>query len=785
MAGERQQTNRDRLPIKLILPRQGSESRVSGGGGPKVPFRTVDAAFRQRLHTQLDSIRTALAPHIERTGSAPVKVRLLRKASAKSHRPDTLFSNKTCPIIGNGALGELYVRATPAGLNALAEQISGNTADKIVKELSCVESIEPISSQERKRGRESLDILKGSPRGQKGFVTRVRLFDFGRSDDQARLVRDFESECREQKLPITSSGYANGTYVYGVECRNASDVDSLASIIGVRSISQMPLIRTIRPQMVNSLPLPQGLPEATSGMDFPVIAVVDSGVSTSLPALESWVIDRRSDVAPEYRNTDHGTFVAGLIIWGATLNPTIPGIDTEPCGVLDLQVLPNTDPAKGDTDVLTEQDFLQSLEEWLKQYANRCKVWNLSLGTNEICSLDEFSALAEQLDKLQEQYSVSFVVSAGNYTSVPLLDFPRTKAQLEQGRITSPADSILAITVGSISHVSYQSNGPKQHQPSSFSRHGAGPNHIIKPDLIHYGGSCSTDFSHVSGVRSVNANGSSEDIGTSYATPLVARTLAQVYHQITPTPSPVMARALLTHHARDPKMGGRVADGEENFYGFGLPAPVPYCLECSPYTSTLVFEDTLRPGYFLEWDDFPYPPSLRRDGRYFGEVWMTVAFAPARGARWGSEYCETHIDAHFGVYQSVKSRSTGNVSSKFKGLVPPEHKNPGELYETYQVEKLRKWSPVRTYHGDMGEKGERGDRWRLKVQLLTRHGIEDEEAFKPQPFALIVTIADPMRTAPVYDEMAKTVRNRFKAENMTLRNAVRVATRAVIPRERR
>src|ERR1035437_5355470 len=41
----------------------------------------------------------------------------------------------------------------------------------------------------------------------------------------------------------------------------------------------------------------------------------------------------------------------------------------------------------------------------------------------------------------------------------------------------------------------------------------------------------------------------------------------------------------------------------------------------------------LRPGYFLEWDDFPYPPSLRRDGKYFGEVWMTVAFAPARDGR--------------------------------------------------------------------------------------------------------------------------------------------------------
>ena len=262
--------------------------------------------------------------------------------------------------------------------------------------------------------------------------------------------------------------------------------------------------------------------------------------------------------------------------------------------------------------------------------------------------------------------------------------------------------------------------------------------------------------------------------GTSFAAPLVSRTLAQIYHQITPIPSPVLARALLTHHARDPRSGQRVPDGEENFFGFGLPAAVPYCLECTPHTATLVFDDVLRPGYFLEWDDFPYPPSLRRDDKYFGEVWMTLAFAPARGARWGTEYCETHINAHLGVYRDRVSRETGEVKQVFTGLVPPEHRNPGMLYETYQVEKLRKWAPVRTYHGRLSDKGERGNRWRLKLQLLTRHGVEDETTFKPQPFSLIITIADPAKKAPVYDEMAQIVRNRFQAQNLAVRPRARV-----------
>jgi hypothetical protein len=460
------------------------------------------------------------------------------------------------------------------------------------------------------------------------------------------------------------------------------------------------------------------------------------------------------------------------------MNPTLIGVDDSPCGVFDLQVIPNYDPARGDTEIITEQEFLQTLETALKQYANKYKVWNLSMGTSEVCSLDEFSPFAEQLDNLQEKYSVSFVISAGNYETLPLLSYPRTDPQLASGRITSPADSILGITVGSIGHVDYPNGGPKRNEPSPFSRHGAGPNYIIKPDVVHYGGSCSIDLINKSGVRSVFESGSAEDLGTSVATPLVSRTLAQIYDRISPTPSPVLARSLLTHHARDPRNGNRVPDGQENFFGFGLPSLPPNCLECNPYSSTLVFEDTLRPGFFLEWDDFPYPPSLRRNGRYFGEIWMTIAFAPARGGRWGTEYCETHVEAHFGVHRYQQSRRSGQRKPVFRGLVPPEHKNPGMLYESYQVMNLRKWAPVRTYHGDLGEKGERGDRWRLYVRLLNRHRDKNSRGSKPQPFSLIITIADPTRTAPVYDEMAQIVHNRFKAENLAVRAAARIrATR--------
>ncbi|TCF96622.1 hypothetical protein BZM26_36585 [Paraburkholderia strydomiana] len=768
----------DRLPIKLILPKQGAERKVLGGGGPPKPFRPVTPEFRSSLANQVEAATSAVAAHISGNGAAPLRVKVLPNAAAKSHRPEELFSDKTCPIVAGGRLGELFIRATSDGLSKLRHLILSNDSEQMVKELSCIESIDAITPSARRKGVSAADILRRAPRRNEGFLTRVSLFDMGSVDDGNAFLKDFKTACDRRGIKIDSRGYSEGSLTFGVQCRDQEDVEALSRLVSVRSISHMPSMRVVRRRSKTAKSMPNLPLRQSSDSDVPVVVVVDSGISANVPSLESWIVGRDQQVPPEYSNTAHGTFVAGLICFGQFLNPTIEGLDDSPCAIFDLQVIPNDDPEYGDTTTLLEQELLQSLEAALQQYSNKYKVWNLSLGSDTVCSLDEFSALAVELDDLQERYKVSFVIAAGNYDTVPLLDYPRSATQLDAGRITSPADSVLGITVGSISHVDFKTQGPRESSPSPFSRHGAGPNYIIKPDVVHFGGSCSIDAAHVHGIRSLSESGVSEQVGTSFAAPLVSRTLAQIYHQITPSPSPVLARALLTHHARDPRSGFRVPDGEENFMGFGLPSPAPYCLECTPHSATLVFEDVLRPGHFLEWDDFPYPPSLKRGDRYFGEVWMTIAFAPSRGARWGTEYCETHVDAHFGVYQQRVARQTGEISQKFVGLVPPEHRNASQLYETFQVEKMRKWAPVRTYYGDMGEKGQRGLRWRLKLQLLSRHGIDRAEISKPQPFALVVTVGDPTRQIPVYDEMARLLHNRFKAENLAVRTAARLRGQA-------
>ena len=776
---EKKQPPSESLHIKIISPRQGSEKKIQAARGKNPqPFREVNSNFRYSLSKRIQTIDNAIDTSIKNIGAAPVRVKLIEKALAKSHRPENLFSIKTCPIIGVGKTGELFIKATHEGLRSIDKTIVESKKEQIIKEISTIETIEPITPADRLNGVSSKDVLVRSPRVKKGFLTKVQLFDFGYEEDQLKLVYDFQKKCREKKIKIERRGYSKTSNYYEATCKTVDEVEYLSKITGVRSIKKMPILKTIRSHSLACEPLPKDLPIPVEKVSaYPIVAVVDTGVTDAIPSLNKWVIGRESTVAPQYRNSWHGTFVAGLLTWSKELNPKLKSIDLTPCSIFDFQVVPNGDVSMGDTDTLSEAQLLQDLEMVLNKHANKIKVWNLSLGSNQVCSLDEFSSFAVELDTLQDKYKVSFVISAGNYETPPLLDYPRKAVEMELGRITAPADSVLGVTVGSIAHCSHAGNGPKKNELSAFSRHGAGPNYIIKPDLVHFGGTCCVECIEKFGIRSIDGGKIGESMGTSFSTPLVSRLLANIYHRITPTPTPVLARALLTHHARDPREGGRVPDTEENFFGFGLPSSLKETLECKPWTSTLIFQDYLRPGYYLEWDDFPYPNCLKKNGRCYGNVWMTIAFNPAKNPKWGTEYCETHIDAHFGVYTNVKNRTTGVVKEKFKGLVPPEHKNVGLLHEKFQVAHMRKWAPVRTYFGCMGPTGQKASRWRLRLQLLARHASNRKDPIKAQPFAIIITIADPDKQAPVYNDMAIQLRSRFESQNVALRATTRVQSR--------
>jgi len=128
------------------------------------------------------------------------------------------------------------------------------------------------------------------------------------------------------------------------------------------------------------------------------------------------------------------------------------------------------------------------------------------------------------------------------------------------------------------------------------------------------------------GIQSIDNLKVGESCGTSFSAPLVSRLLANIYHHITTNPFAGFISGYFDpscERSTDRKSRTR---SRREFSRFWLTVYLEDCLECNSWTSTLVFEDYLRPGYYLEWDNFPYPASLKHNGRYFGDIWMTVAF---------------------------------------------------------------------------------------------------------------------------------------------------------------
>ena len=275
-----------------------------------------------------------------------------------------------------------------------------------------------------------------------------------------------------------------------------------------------------------------------------------------------------------------------------------------------------------------------------------------------------------------------------------------------------------------------------------------------KPDLTHYGGNCKPDFDYTQvGVRSLDGNGQiAEWIGTSFSTPLVTSILANIKSSIKDNTTPCLIRALAVHSAVL-KYNGLTPE-ELRYRGFGIPGELTSILTCSPWEATLIFEPELRAGFHFEKFPFPFPPCLfKGSDKVTGEVIMTLAYDPPIDPNSGSEYCRVNVDASLGTCEI----SDDTKPHKHKVQIHPEPKNKdlSALYEDYQIKHGFKWSPLKVYRRYM-PKGVTGKTWNLRLSMLSRSNYT---VVAPQKVALIVTMRDPHRKFPVYDETINLMRN--------------------------
>ncbi len=739
------------LPVKVIIQQERDITPNRGMGGDKV-FVPITHTFIENITNKFllleNYYKEFFATHINIP--AVGKVTLREDAVAKSHKPSNLF--KDLDIIGAEKFEELYIKVTPQGIRKTVSRIHRPLSKQLESNLSTIENIQPIFN-ESKISLALKNLIKKSKKIEK---LKVKIFNFGNEFDDTAVRRYIADQLNKLGYKPTYYDYGSKLNYFKLENVNIDDIESLSNINGVKKLDIF--YQYSSPNSNINFNLKRFIEPDDLISEDTTIGLIDSGISEK-SILNNYVVERISYVPEEFQNREHGTFVASCFQYGSTLDDVHEN-NKKAFKFIDAIVIPNADASKGPIDFLSQDDFFEIIEELMERYSKDVKIWNLSLGTNQIAEEESISDLGIFCDYIQDKYKVQFIISSGNYgeNGEELREWHPQEGIGELDRITTPADSCRAIVVGSVASKDNDLSIVKKDDPSPFSRRGPGSNFMTKPELVDYGGNILKNGTFTTvGVEGLDINGNIvESIGTSFSAPKVSYKLAKIYNDLD-NKDLLTAKAFLIHNARINSKDIDLDTDDINYYGFGKPSyDVENILQCSDNEITLMFKQKVIRGTHLEMIDFPFPKSLIVDGKYTGEIFMTLVYNPSLNQNYGSQYCRTNFEVSFGTY---KIREDGKID--FKGQVPLE-KVWSERYERSRITHGFKWNPIKSYYREIKNGISLADGWKIRIDAYER----DYEQPRNHEFVLLITIRGD-KDKQVYTEVVNELREKgFITQNL-------------------
>lgn len=374
-----------RLPIKIVLPRDSEFQRPEGGGGGTKIFGEVTPEMRDALDYQVGEVDAFFRETFRRSSlPAVARVTLKPKALAKSHRPTDLFDERTCPIIGIGGFGELYVSARPAGLQSLSYRLKHLGTQKGIANISTINEILPYKPDDVFGPHGLQRIRSRMQQGDRNLKFRLFRHDDANIDDD--LLAAFFAHVQGLRLAAPEQvRYAQGLRIFRIQDVPDEVVEPLAGFVGTQSLSAFPRYQIHRTASRALGPLPlEDYPLPGPDDQYPVVGIVDTGIDPANPCIAPWVVAVEENVAESELDYGHGTFVAGLIVHARRFNQNPKFPDTS-ARIVDVQALPGNQP-------LAEYELVTILEDVVPRYP-QVKVWNLSLSADEPCADQRFSDL--------------------------------------------------------------------------------------------------------------------------------------------------------------------------------------------------------------------------------------------------------------------------------------------------------------------------------------------------------------------------------------------------------
>lgn len=773
------------LPIKLFQKRQKiDDRRVEGGGNKNIPkWQLEGEELQARANSLLKPISHLESYFTELDDSrsfipATLRIDIDDDAIAKSHRSEIqkLFNGQFSKnnLIGFIESGSAIVKVD--NLNeSLAIQKNIKNYNKNARGISAIESIEIFEP--------FIADLKGNE------TVKVSLIDYLNYELNEAVKLSFEKYCAEKGVKIIETNYSPGLIIFKIQNVSKAELDSISNFEALESITFMPKYSVQMDFLESTQNL--DIKKPNTNEEYPVVGVLDSGISNN-QYLKPWLINRKFSSYPdELIDSSHGSCVSSIIIYGDELeNKDWTG--NSGCMLFDATVFPDEKKEK-----IHEDDLVENIREAINKNSD-IKIWNLSLGTGSEADINDFSDFGKALDDIQMMYDVIICKSTGNCKNF--------KKGFPKSRIAKSGDSMRSLVVGSIAHNKTRNDISNINHPSPFTRVGPGPANTIKPDLVSFGGNAGVKNGKVlqNGVSAIAPDGSSvKVIGTSFSTPRVTSLLSELNFKIKENFNPTLLKALAIHSAKYPTGINFSINEKVNQMGFGVANSANEIIYNDPYEITLILQENINKGEFIEILDFPFPESLvDTDGFFYGEVKITLVAQPVLREKQGAEYCQSNLKLQFGTYDDIKERDITKAMI-LNPIGPEDPKNvildsnygsahKRETSSEYARERMllnygKKYQPVKKYSVNLDEMTAARQRdslasdrkWFARIKGEYRDfaetmAIQDGEVLN-QDFTLIVTIRDTKAKHQVYNEVSRLLATRnFLHSNIKIREEVRI-----------
>ena len=435
----------------------------------------------------------------------------------------------------------------------------------------------------------------------------------------------------------------------------------------------------------------------------PIVGVIDTQFNTDVYFSE-WVEYHNMldpDIPLRAEDYHHGTEVTSIIVDGPKGNPDID----DGCGRFRVRHF----------GVATSGSFssfavLRSIRSIVA--SNRdIKVWNLSLGSTKEISPSFISPEAAELDRIQSEYDVLFVVAGTNRPE------EETKPSMKIG---APADSLNSLVVNSVAF---------NKKPASYGRVGPVLSFFHKPDISYYGGDGPMFFDRIAVCR--DTHGAFYASGTSLAAPWITRKMAYLIHVM--GLSREVAKALII----DAAAGWDRKDDPSNSIGYGV-API--------HISDIIHSEEEEIRFILsgtadEYETYTYNlpvPVINNAHPFYARA--TLVYFPHCDRNQGVDYTSTEMDIHFGRLNTNRAKPmimsiNDNVQSE-EGL--------RVIYEENARKQYRKWDNVKHISDviksrAVARKAYDAGLWGLSIKTKERMQPRSKKSL---PFGVVVTLKE-------------------------------------------